>query len=56
MFGTLYLTQTKFSNTVMIHGQISNLPKGNHGLQVHSAGPFENTCFIDGEHFDPNEV
>ena len=56
VFGTLYFTQTKLSNTVMIHGQISNLPKGNHGFQVLSFGPFENSCLVTGEYLDLNEV
>ena len=42
--GTLYLTQMKFSDLVMIHGQIPKMPKGTYSLEVHAVKESENQC------------
>ena len=54
-FGTIYLTQTTFSETVMVHGQISNLPKANYAMELQSFREHENNCLDTEEHFDSNE-
>ena len=43
-FGIIYITQTKFSDTFMIHGQISNLPNGNYAMEVQPLREHENNC------------
>ena len=54
-FGIIYITQTKFSDTVMIHGQISNLPNGNYAMEVQPLREHENNCHDTEERFSSNE-
>ena len=54
-YGTIYVTQTAFSDTVMVHGQISNLPKGNYIMEVQSLRLHENNCHDTEERSNSNE-
>ena len=54
-FGTIYFTQTKFSDTVMVHGQISNLPKADYVMEIQSFREHENNCPDTEEPLNSNE-
>ena len=46
----------KFSDSVMIHGQISNMPKGKYSLEVHALKDSENQCLETEEYSKSNEL
>ena len=54
-FGTIYFTQTKFSDTVMVHGQISNLPKADYAMEIQSFREQEINCPDTEEPLNSNE-
>ncbi|KAK9727423.1 Superoxide dismutase [Cu-Zn] [Basidiobolus ranarum] len=52
--GIIHFTQMSDDDTVTIHGNLTGLAPGQHGLHIHQYGDLGNECINAGPHFNPH--
>lgn len=50
------VTLTQYNNGVILHGELTGLPAGWHGIHVHQTGKCSPDFKAAGDHFNPNDT